>query len=160
MNGIVDEFGRALLTLTIRANQNAEPTDIHAWIDTRVAPVARQPGSRSDARLREPGAHQTSASHAFGTQIVSNLGHPRPQNRVMRTFVFRAKPNRPNGGEDGRIVRTNFLNCHRIQTTPLQHHGHFGPNRLMPAGFDRIGRDQPKRPRCCRRCSPQRCLET
>ena len=34
MNGIVDEFGRALLTLTIRANQNAEPTDIHAWIDT------------------------------------------------------------------------------------------------------------------------------
>ncbi len=34
MNGRVDEFGRALVTLTIRANQDVEPTDIQAWIDT------------------------------------------------------------------------------------------------------------------------------
>ena len=34
MNGTVDEFGRALVTLTIRANQDAESTNIHAWIDT------------------------------------------------------------------------------------------------------------------------------
>ena len=34
MNGVVDEFGRALLTLSIRANQDTEPTNIQAWIDT------------------------------------------------------------------------------------------------------------------------------
>ena len=34
MNGIVDEFSRALVTLSIRANQDAKPTDIQAWIDT------------------------------------------------------------------------------------------------------------------------------
>ena len=34
MNGIVDEFGRALVTLSIRANRDVEPTDIKAWIDT------------------------------------------------------------------------------------------------------------------------------
>jgi len=34
VNGTVDEFGRALVTLAIRANQDAEPTIIHAWIDT------------------------------------------------------------------------------------------------------------------------------
>ena len=34
MNGTVDEFGRALVTLTVRADQHAEPTDIQAWIDT------------------------------------------------------------------------------------------------------------------------------
>ena len=34
MNGTADEFGRALLMLTIRAKQDAEPTDIQAWIDT------------------------------------------------------------------------------------------------------------------------------
>jgi len=34
VNGIIDEFGRALVTLSIRANQDAEPTDIQAWIDT------------------------------------------------------------------------------------------------------------------------------
>jgi len=33
VNGTVDEFGRALVTLTIRANQNAEPTLIQGWID-------------------------------------------------------------------------------------------------------------------------------
>jgi clan AA aspartic protease len=32
--GTVDELGRALVTLTIRANQDAEPTNIQAWIDT------------------------------------------------------------------------------------------------------------------------------
>ena len=34
MNGTVDEFGRALVTLTIRANQDSGPTNIQAWIDT------------------------------------------------------------------------------------------------------------------------------
>lgn len=34
MNGDVDEFGRALVTLAIRANRVAEPTNIQAWIDT------------------------------------------------------------------------------------------------------------------------------
>lgn len=34
MNGTVDEFGRALVTLTIRADLDAEPTEIQAWIDT------------------------------------------------------------------------------------------------------------------------------
>ena len=34
MNGVVDEFGRALVTLRIRANRDAEPTDVKAWIDT------------------------------------------------------------------------------------------------------------------------------
>ena len=34
MNGIVDEFGRALVTLTIRASQEAQPIEIQAWIDT------------------------------------------------------------------------------------------------------------------------------
>lgn len=34
MNGIVDEFSRALVTLSIRANSEAERTEIQAWIDT------------------------------------------------------------------------------------------------------------------------------
>lgn len=34
MNGTVDELGRALVTLTVRAKQDAEPIDILAWIDT------------------------------------------------------------------------------------------------------------------------------
>lgn len=34
MNGVVDEFGRALITLGIRANSETEPTAIQAWIDT------------------------------------------------------------------------------------------------------------------------------
>ena len=34
VNGTVDEFGRALVTLTILANQDSEPTNIQTWIDT------------------------------------------------------------------------------------------------------------------------------
>lgn len=34
MNGLVDELGRALVKLEIRASKNAEPTTIQAWIDT------------------------------------------------------------------------------------------------------------------------------
>ncbi len=34
MNGVVDEVGRALITLSIRPNTGAEPTDVKAWIDT------------------------------------------------------------------------------------------------------------------------------
>jgi clan AA aspartic protease len=34
VNGIVDEFGRALVTLHIRANPQAQRTEIQAWIDT------------------------------------------------------------------------------------------------------------------------------
>lgn len=34
MNGTVDAFGRALVTLSIRANQDAEPTEVPTWIDT------------------------------------------------------------------------------------------------------------------------------
>jgi predicted aspartyl protease len=34
VNGVVDEFGRALVTLKIRANRVAEPTEVEAWIDT------------------------------------------------------------------------------------------------------------------------------
>ena len=34
MNGVVDEFGRALIPLEIRANQDADPSEINAWIDT------------------------------------------------------------------------------------------------------------------------------
>lgn len=34
MNGTVDEQGRALLSLTLRASPNAEPISIEAWIDT------------------------------------------------------------------------------------------------------------------------------
>ena len=34
MIGTVDEFGRALVTLAIRENPDAEHTDIPVWIDT------------------------------------------------------------------------------------------------------------------------------
>ena len=34
MNGVVDEFGRALVSLRVRANRDGEPADIPAWIDT------------------------------------------------------------------------------------------------------------------------------
>ena len=34
MNGFVDEFGRALVALRIRAGEAAVETEIHAWIDT------------------------------------------------------------------------------------------------------------------------------
>ncbi len=34
MNGAVDEFGRALVKLSIRANRDAEKTTVQAWIDT------------------------------------------------------------------------------------------------------------------------------
>jgi len=34
VNGLVDEYGRALITLTIRANADARNTEMQAWIDT------------------------------------------------------------------------------------------------------------------------------
>jgi clan AA aspartic protease len=34
VNGTVDEAGRALVTLSLRAQQDAEPISIQAWIDT------------------------------------------------------------------------------------------------------------------------------
>lgn len=34
MNGVVDEYGRALVTLKIRADRSSESADIRAWIDT------------------------------------------------------------------------------------------------------------------------------
>jgi len=34
VNGTVDGFDRALMTLAIRANRDSEPTSIQAWIDT------------------------------------------------------------------------------------------------------------------------------
>ncbi len=34
MNGVVDEFGRALVTLGIRATQDTQTTAVQAWIDT------------------------------------------------------------------------------------------------------------------------------
>ena len=34
VNGVVDKYGRALVTLTIRAYQDAEPIETQAWIDT------------------------------------------------------------------------------------------------------------------------------
>ena len=46
MNGIVDEFGRALVTLSIRANRDVEPTDITVFrisdlaVDTGLADLA------------------------------------------------------------------------------------------------------------------------
>lgn len=45
MNGIVDEFGRALLDLKIRSTTNEDPVEITVWVDTafngeRVVPRA------------------------------------------------------------------------------------------------------------------------
>ena len=34
MNGVVDEFGRAVVTLSVRAQRDTKPTDVDAWIDT------------------------------------------------------------------------------------------------------------------------------
>ena len=34
MNGLVDESGRALVTLTIRPSQETERNEIQAWVDT------------------------------------------------------------------------------------------------------------------------------
>ena len=34
MKGVVDELGRALVTLSVRANPDVESMDIEAWIDT------------------------------------------------------------------------------------------------------------------------------
>jgi clan AA aspartic protease len=34
MNGIVDNSGRALLTVSIRSTPEDDPTDIQAWVDT------------------------------------------------------------------------------------------------------------------------------
>lgn len=34
MNGLVDEFGRALLDLKIRSTRNEVPVEITAWVDT------------------------------------------------------------------------------------------------------------------------------
>jgi clan AA aspartic protease len=34
VKGTVDQFGRALVTLAIRANENADSIEIPAWIDT------------------------------------------------------------------------------------------------------------------------------
>ena len=44
MNGRVDDFGRALITLSIRANRDAEPTEIQAWIDTAFNGELVMPG--------------------------------------------------------------------------------------------------------------------
>ena len=34
MNGKVDDSGRALVTICVRALEDAKPTDLTAWIDT------------------------------------------------------------------------------------------------------------------------------
>ena len=34
MNGLVDEFGRALLDLKIRSNSNEDPVEVAVWVDT------------------------------------------------------------------------------------------------------------------------------
>ena len=44
MNGRVDECGRALMTLSIRAHRDAEPTEIQAWIDTAFSGELVVPG--------------------------------------------------------------------------------------------------------------------
>ena len=44
MNGRVDDFGRALLTLSVRAKRDAEPTDVQAWIDTAFNGELVMPG--------------------------------------------------------------------------------------------------------------------
>jgi len=54
VNGRVDDFGRALLTLSVRAKRDAEATDIQAWIDTAFNGELVMPGRLIEsARLEQ-----------------------------------------------------------------------------------------------------------
>lgn len=48
MNGVVDEFGRAVVQLTVRSG-NDEPTEIPAWVDTAFNGDLVVPQSMIDA---------------------------------------------------------------------------------------------------------------
>lgn len=54
MNGKVDDSGRALVMLAIRASQNARTTFIHAWIDTAcTGELAIPKGMIESAQLQQ-----------------------------------------------------------------------------------------------------------
>ena len=52
VNGVVDKYGRALVTLTIRAYQDAEPIETQAWIDTAFSGELVIPRRTIEATIR------------------------------------------------------------------------------------------------------------
>ncbi len=69
MNGVVDDFGRALLPLSLRANQETEPTNIMAWIDTAFNGELVLPRSMIEAAELEQTAG-TEAKLADGSSVM------------------------------------------------------------------------------------------
>jgi len=49
VKGIVDEFGRALVTVKIRSNENGKSIEILAWVDTAFNGELLMPAPMIDA---------------------------------------------------------------------------------------------------------------
>jgi len=69
VNGGVDDYGRALLVLNVRATEDAEPVELTAWIDTAFTGELVIPRATIEA-MRMPQSAAVMAGLADGTQTV------------------------------------------------------------------------------------------
>ena len=69
MKGLVDDAGRALLTLSVRPNANAPPMNLRVWIDTAFDGELVIPASQiQNLALSQSAAVQ--ATLADGTEVI------------------------------------------------------------------------------------------
>ena len=69
MNGLVDNRGRALLVLSVRATRSADPVDLTVWIDTAFTGELVIPRTTIES-LGLPQSAAVMAGLADGTQVV------------------------------------------------------------------------------------------
>ncbi|MEJ7595462.1 MAG: hypothetical protein WKF77_28435 [Planctomycetaceae bacterium] len=69
MKGTVDEFGRALVTVKLRSNENRESTEVLAWVDTAFNGELLMPASMiTAAGLQQSGGIR--ARLADGSEVT------------------------------------------------------------------------------------------
>jgi clan AA aspartic protease len=69
MNGLVDGFGRALITVSIRSSDSAPPHDIEVWIDTGFNGDLVLPQRQIDALSLAPSG-TVKATLADGSEVA------------------------------------------------------------------------------------------
>lgn len=69
MNGTVDDLGRALVVLNVRATEKEEPIELTVWIDTAFTGELVIPRSAIQA-MRLPQSAAVMAGLADGTEVV------------------------------------------------------------------------------------------
>ena len=69
VNGLVDNRGRALLVLSVRATRSADPVDLTVWIDTAFTGELVIPRTTIES-LALPQSAAVMAGLADGTQVV------------------------------------------------------------------------------------------